>query len=496
MLWVDALCINQRDVEERSHQVQHMAMIYKSAEKILIWLGEWPKRACLQLERCQAIWKKMLLEEGNGRPPSFEYDMVENYHIFQHFVDIMELPWFRRLWVIQELALAKRDPIVRIGSVCTTWSAFSLSVSNILLSRWSKLPSYDSQLCDRFEYATLRILALTDIRSRPDSHRSLYWCLIASQSAISADPRDKIYGLMGLCDFQLTKTIAVDYSKPLRHLLAEATVISILEESAFPYLDEDTQPTGIFHRTHWSKSSWLLDFTSIPTPANLDLVCNSQLDIQEREKRQGSIDLSTDHQTLYAHGRYVGTVCRTQNSSWSSEHCDTGFRVRTPNVEMYDFYHGILEPRGILPRTFLQVLRLRDITDRDLDHFTSLLLGDRDAFRVDLPPLSSTPHGFHSILDTRHFGGRDIFVTEEGHLGVSWHHDCRLVPDGAILVCLFGTEVPFILAPIPGTQSYEMINVAYVPGYGDEILDFPYADSESATWIDFAAEGGRQYAIV
>jgi hypothetical protein len=27
-------------------------------------------------------------------------------HIFQHFVDIMELPWFGRLWIIQELALA------------------------------------------------------------------------------------------------------------------------------------------------------------------------------------------------------------------------------------------------------------------------------------------------------------------------------------------------------------------------------------------------------
>jgi hypothetical protein len=89
-----------------------------------------------------------------------------------------------------------------------------------------------------------------------------------------------------------------------------------------------------------------------------------------------------------------------------------------------------------------------------------------------------------------------IFVTEEGYLGVSLHHNCRLVPKGAILVRLFGTEVPFILSPIPGTQLHEMINVAYVPGYGDELFDLKFPDSESATWIDFATEGGREYAIV
>jgi len=91
-----------------------------------------------------------------------------------------------------------------------------------------------------------------------------------------------------------------------------------------------------------------------------------------------------------------------------------------------------------------------------------------------------------------------MFVTEEGHLGVSWHHDCRVVPKGAILVCLFGTEVPFILAPIPGTQSHEIINVAYVPGYGPQILalDLEPSSSKPGTWINFAAEGGREYAIV
>jgi hypothetical protein len=38
-LWVDALCINQQDVKERNHQVQHMSSIYGIARHVLIWLG-------------------------------------------------------------------------------------------------------------------------------------------------------------------------------------------------------------------------------------------------------------------------------------------------------------------------------------------------------------------------------------------------------------------------------------------------------------------------
>jgi hypothetical protein len=479
MLWIDALCINQRDITERSHQVQHMAKIYRTAKQVLIWLGEWPSRAsCSNPDECQTLWMNMLREDSEeewGSESSITY-----HHIVRHFADIVALPWFSRLWVIQELALAGTEPIVLIGSLTVRWSDLADTADDILAFTWSKMPD-DIDLRDQFESDWFKIYGLDMMRSRSHSHKGLYWCLIISAQAKATNPRDNVYGLLGLCDFQVSEPIVPDYSKSLQHVLAEATVVSILEESAFPYLDIDVQPVGAFDRTHWSNPSWMIDFTS-SNIGDHNEVYNARLNIQEREDRRDSVYLSMDYRTLYAHGRYVGTVCETSNFLWSNVRKDRGFRDPTTDTEIYDFYHNVLKPRGITGLTLIQAMTLGLDTDARSEHFASLLLGSRDMFRLD--------------MSWRLYGGRDLFVTAEGHLGISLHAKRNRIPIGAVLVCLFGIEVPFILAPVPGTQSHEMINVAYVPGYGDQILDNPYEHSLKKTWIDFAAEGGQKYAIV
>jgi hypothetical protein len=40
IIWVDSICINQSDIEEKTHQVRQMRQIYLGAKKVLVWLGE------------------------------------------------------------------------------------------------------------------------------------------------------------------------------------------------------------------------------------------------------------------------------------------------------------------------------------------------------------------------------------------------------------------------------------------------------------------------
>jgi hypothetical protein len=40
IIWVDQVCINQKDLAERNQQIRHMNWIYRKASKVLVWLGE------------------------------------------------------------------------------------------------------------------------------------------------------------------------------------------------------------------------------------------------------------------------------------------------------------------------------------------------------------------------------------------------------------------------------------------------------------------------
>jgi hypothetical protein len=58
LLWIDAICINQDDVAERSEQVNKMASIYGSAQLVILWLGEEAHESLLAIETLRAL--------GNG----------------------------------------------------------------------------------------------------------------------------------------------------------------------------------------------------------------------------------------------------------------------------------------------------------------------------------------------------------------------------------------------------------------------------------------------
>ncbi|KAJ9647155.1 hypothetical protein H2199_002141 [Coniosporium tulheliwenetii] len=63
ILWVDAICINQEDLAERSQQVQLMGKIYSQAEGVMVWLGEAAEKSDLALAKIEE-WTRALLRRG------------------------------------------------------------------------------------------------------------------------------------------------------------------------------------------------------------------------------------------------------------------------------------------------------------------------------------------------------------------------------------------------------------------------------------------------
>lgn len=88
-LWVDALCINQGDPSEKSHQVQSMARIYAKAGRIIVWLGEAADGSDRAIEVI-----RVASAEQTPTPP----DETSQHAILR----LLQRPWFQRIWVREQ----------------------------------------------------------------------------------------------------------------------------------------------------------------------------------------------------------------------------------------------------------------------------------------------------------------------------------------------------------------------------------------------------------
>jgi hypothetical protein len=87
IVWVDAICIDQSNVEERKQQVQLMAKIYSNAHRVIVWLGEQTVEIQGALEDIQLAANKELTEHSKKETKQ------------QAMLNLLQNPWFQRIWV-------------------------------------------------------------------------------------------------------------------------------------------------------------------------------------------------------------------------------------------------------------------------------------------------------------------------------------------------------------------------------------------------------------
>jgi hypothetical protein len=119
-IWVDSICINQLDDLEKNSQVRRMAQIYNKASGVLIWLGEEDSTSKLAIEFVTTIYEEKFLWDGQW---------WENYG-FTALGLLLERPWFRRGWVLQEAAFSTNS-IVQCGDRQVTMNRFSKVLKDI-----------------------------------------------------------------------------------------------------------------------------------------------------------------------------------------------------------------------------------------------------------------------------------------------------------------------------------------------------------------------------
>jgi hypothetical protein len=109
-LWVDALCINQLDLE-KSTQVRVMLAIYKKASRVVVWIGE---QLNLGFDACD------FLQQAPSDVKHCKECMPGLHKMYIDIQKVLERPWFRRTWVRQEV-FAARKLDVQCGNSTITW---------------------------------------------------------------------------------------------------------------------------------------------------------------------------------------------------------------------------------------------------------------------------------------------------------------------------------------------------------------------------------------
>lgn len=142
-LWIDAicilLCIDQRNLDERRDQVSLMGSIYEHADQVVVWLGELTTDGLVGTKMLDnyfkyiwqsiktekqkhgyslAHWKKTLSNSVNLRECA---DYVDE-HGLGEVRELLDRPWWRRVWIIQEAVLARRLVLV-CGTELIQWQS-------------------------------------------------------------------------------------------------------------------------------------------------------------------------------------------------------------------------------------------------------------------------------------------------------------------------------------------------------------------------------------
>ncbi|PVH72150.1 HET-domain-containing protein [Cadophora sp. DSE1049] len=181
-LFIDQICIDQGSNAERNQQVQLMADIYRRSSLVIIWLG------CDE----QFILAARRLNQSSHMP-SLQILLGNKY--------------FTRVWIVQEVMLASRARVL-CGNVWLPWSSLELIVTRLpRLNTTSALPLGARNLLGE---------RLKNNKAKPMLHD----CLVRYRENLCHDPRDKVYGLLGLVDE--AARVAVDYDKPVEEVFLDA----------------------------------------------------------------------------------------------------------------------------------------------------------------------------------------------------------------------------------------------------------------------------------
>jgi hypothetical protein len=230
-VWIDAVAINQKDVIEKTQQVQIMSTIYQKATFVIGWLGELTESNRRGLKIIQRVVETIGLteiydENLNNRiersTVSAAFTLAEQHNLpylghqaWEDVATIFQKGWFGRVWVIQELLFAQQFMFL-CGDLLIEDDLlhFAASISQIPFLTKAISEARGSGIGHLFAMmlATWREEWVKGVR------QNMFSCLLKTTTAQATDPRDKLFAVVSLCN-DIGPEI-IDYQRDQQEVLA------------------------------------------------------------------------------------------------------------------------------------------------------------------------------------------------------------------------------------------------------------------------------------
>jgi hypothetical protein len=268
-VWADAICINQRNPQERGQQVELMQYIYRRAKLTIADLGIPEMHPA-----ANAFWAALYEHErdfgmqyGADVDSAFEYfeshDLPTADHPFWPLVVHSLLhPWFQRVWIIQEFALSPEVKFLRYDNLASAEEVLKFFKIWIALGR--RIMSYtEVPRIRRFERWAQAVENLRTVRQQValNQKHTMLPLLLSSRACDATDKRDKVFALLGLASDTDHKGLAVDYTLRWEYIYRDAARVFLERENAIEIFVEagawsggtSTNPSGL--------PSWVPDWS-------------------------------------------------------------------------------------------------------------------------------------------------------------------------------------------------------------------------------------------
>jgi hypothetical protein len=309
-LWIDAVCINQEDVVERSREVTRMQDIYSAAEAVLAWLGPEEHDSNSAISLAHSVWeiRDSTVPEGdldeawNGiRRVLFTKDHIPHWRAAD---SLFKRRLWTRLWICQEITLAK-DLTFLCGTMFLSRKS-ALLFAYEMMTHYIPLSLYmDSHGSDiprsnvEIAFSMLRglLIQLPDLLA-----------VIASTLKLSCtDEKDHVYGVLGMATDSKKVVPNPDYSQSFSDIcrnLAEAVTKARGNLDYLSLLDPSPD--------HLGPAPWVFNtktFTKVKSYLNEGLMRPSKQSVCHAARNTNPIvTFDSDKQSIILEGYIVDII--------------------------------------------------------------------------------------------------------------------------------------------------------------------------------------------